>query len=171
MYPVRPRWVDYAKSKSTGQQFNRTTILEDGAGQGAGRIGEMAFGRWLMDHGHSFSYEADTSFAYDFMVAGLRVDVKTKACTSPPKAHYTAHVTQSQQGHDCDVYFFLRASQEAVWLCGWMLKQEFWGSPAGIDVQPGEMVDGLVQKTAARRIQIQDLSQCDSFLRFIHYPD
>lgn len=161
---IQSRWLEYAQKKATGSQFNKTTILDDGQGQTAGAVAEMAFGRWLKDHGIDFTYTADTSYAHDFLVDGLKVDVKAKQCTSTPQPHYTVHVTASQKNHDADAYVFARVSDKSIWLLGWTLKQDFWESDLAADVQAGQVMDGMTQRADARRIEIRHLSEMTSIL-------
>jgi|688.fasta_scaffold15661_16 hypothetical protein len=161
-YEVTPEWASYALRKSTKQAFNSNTILEDGAGQLTGTLGELAFGRWLKDAGIAFEYVADNKGAYDFVVNGLKIDVKSKGCTSPPRPNYTCHVLAAQATYDVDLYVFCRTDISGhVWLLGWMHKNHFWTSGKACDVTRGQMADGLIQTADSRRIQISDIATMD----------
>lgn len=162
-YDITPAWASYAASKCTRQAFNDKTILEDGAGQLTGTLGELAFGRWLKDAGIAFEYVAEKKGAHDFVVNSLKIDVKTKACTSPPRPNYTCHVLAAQSGYDVDLYVFARTDINGhVWLLGWMHKNHFWISDKACDVKRGQMADGLIQTADSRRIQISDIATMDA---------
>jgi len=161
--PISQEWTAYATRKATGSSFNKDTILEDGAGQLAGIIGELAFGRYLKSLQIPFEYVADRKQGYDFVVDGIKIDVKTKSCSSRPRPNYTAHVTHSQRDYDADLYVFARVSPSHVWLCGHIEKEKFWSSPLAADVKRGQLADGLVQHADARRIQLDLLLPMSSF--------
>jgi len=156
--PISQEWTAYATRKATGSSFNKDTILEDGAGQVAGIIGELAFGRFLKSIDTPFLYVADQKRGHDFVVGGLKVDVKTKSCSSRPRPHYTAHVTESQRNYEADLYVFARVSPDKVWLCGHIRKDQFWQDPNAVDIKKGQMADGLMQHADARRIQLHHLN-------------
>lgn len=162
--PISQEWEAYASRKVTGSPFNKDTILEDGAGQAAGIIGELAFGRLLKSNGINFQYVADKKHGHDFIAGGLKIDVKTKSCTSRPKPNYTAHVTNSQRDLDADVYVFARSSPDTVWICGWIYKEVFWDSDYATDLKQGQMADGMIQHADARRMQIQHLASITELL-------
>lgn len=169
LLPIHGTWVEYARAKETGSRFNVTTILDKGAGQFVGLLGEVAFGIFLRDfEGLEFEHCGFNSYDFDFLVEGVKVDVKTKACTTIPLPHYTVHITDSQKDRDCDVYIFCRASQSVVYLLGWMDKQDFWSSKLGIFHKRGDP-DGaaFVEKADARTMQIQDLNGMESFAEYI----
>lgn len=158
-------WAEYAKSKETGSRFNGTTILDKGSGQYVGLLGEIAFGIFLRDfEGLEFKHCGFNSYDFDFIVEGVKVDVKTKACNTIPLPHYTVHITDSQRDRDCDVYVFCRASTSILYLLGWMEKQDFWSSQYGLDIKRGEPdEDGFIQKADARTMRIEDLKCMESF--------
>jgi len=77
---------------------------------------------------------ADT-YDYDIIdPAGLKIDVKTKKTTSceAPAAHFTATVWGGNTKQRCDAYVFVRIctdlDKRLAWICGWMPKDEFYGT-------------------------------------------
>jgi len=153
-YTISDEWRGYADRHSTKQAFNSQTILEDGLGQTTGIMGELAFGRWMNEKDILFKYVAKQQLHYDFLVDWRKIDVKTKRCSSVPRANFTAHVTLSQSKFDADIYVFARASERNVWLCGWIKKADFWTTQNADNLRQGQMADGLIQHADARRIQI-----------------
>jgi hypothetical protein len=156
---IPPSWVAYAREKETGHRFNGTTILDQGAGQFVGMLGEIAFGIFLRDVvGIEFQHCGFDSYDFDFIAGGLKIDVKTKACNTPPLPHYTVHVTKSQKDKDCDIYAFCRASPDTLYLLGWIPKAEFWSCDAGIDSRGGQTdSDGFTERADARKLSVSQL--------------
>ena len=66
------------------------------------------------------------SFDYDILIGDLRVDVKTKSCSSEPKAHYLCSVMSYQLKNECDGYVFARVNLAARdgWLLGYITKAD-----------------------------------------------
>ncbi len=66
------------------------------------------------------------SFDYDILIGDLRVDVKTKSCSSEPKAHYLCSVMSYQLKNECDGYIFVRVNLAAGvgWLLGYIAKAD-----------------------------------------------
>lgn len=156
---IKPSWSEYARDKETHERFNGTTILDHGSGQYVGILGEIAFGIFLRDVDNlPFEHCGFTSYNCDFIAGGLKIDVKTKACNTPPLPHYTVHVTESQKDKDCDIYVFCRASPDTVYLLGWIPKAEFWSCEVGIDSRGGQTdSDGFIERADARKLKVSDL--------------
>ena len=79
----------------TGKRFNRHTILEDGIGQIAGRLGEAEFAKQLCLYAPSFLWVGTEKGSYDFVVKlkdgqKITIDVKTKHRNVEAKPHYSA---------------------------------------------------------------------------------
>lgn len=115
----------------TGAKFNRHTILQDGRGQIAGRIGEAEFAKQLCFHAPQFCWSGPEKTPYDFIVrlkpdVSVTIDVKTKKRNVPVQNHYSAHVTLSQRNYDVDVYVFANETKGCVSLMGWCSKNWFW---------------------------------------------
>lgn len=154
---IQPAWSGYAREKETNKSFNRTTILDSGSGQYVGILGEIALGIFLQDSEIPFQHCGFTSYEYDFLVDGIKVDVKTKACNTEPLPHYTVHVTESQKDRDCDLYVFCRASPSTLYLLGWMEKPRFWA--VSTNNKRGQSDNtGFVEKADARTLIISDLN-------------
>jgi len=66
------------------------------------------------------------SFDFDILIGDLRVDVKTKSCSSEPKAHYLCSVMSYQLKNECDGYVFARVNLAARdgWLLGYIPKAD-----------------------------------------------
>ncbi len=160
---IEDRWREYAKKESTGKKFNDSTIREGGAGQYTGTIGEMAFGRYLLDAGLPFKYVAKDSFDHDFQIFNYSVDVKSKKSVGEPKKNYMVRIPDSQKTQDSDLYVFSYVTPEFVTFLGWMDKQEFWSGQKTFSIKAGDIVDGFVEKVDCRYTFVGELNDFDTF--------
>lgn len=163
---VDKTWLSYAKHKNTGEKFNHMTILESGQGQIPGTLGELGFIKYLKKNNIEYDYVADQKLPYDFLINGIKVDVKTKLCTSKPKKSYSCHVAMTQKNYDADIYVFARTDMERVYLLGYIDKSNFWcaENQNAKDVKKGEVDDDhFKEKENARKMIISDLVEMKHF--------
>jgi hypothetical protein len=66
------------------------------------------------------------SFDYDIEIGDLKIDVKTKSCSSDPKGHYLCSVMSYQLKNECDGYIFARVNLTSGvgWLLGYIAKAD-----------------------------------------------
>lgn len=158
--PIRLAWLNYAHSQHTGYAYNSSTIIENGEGQIAGTIGEMAFLRWLEDLNIDFEYCAKTSYDYDFIVNGYRIDVKTKKSKGAPRDYYTVRIPEAQKRQKCDLYVFIYITDHDAYFLGYAEKSEYW-DVIGFPVKKGEKTDNFIEKVDAQVAYIRDLVDMD----------
>ena len=109
----------FSRSKHMGVTFGSYT---KGSGRMTGFLGEIAFSAFA----DPCDYVGDSSYTHDFEVDGIKVDVKSKICSTPPKLEYVATVNQAARKElKADLYFFTRVSKDfsKVWLLGWAAVQ------------------------------------------------
>lgn len=99
--------------------------ITSGGGSLAGFIGEVAIAEYFRLRKWSVSH--DNTYDYDLIVAGKKIDVKTKRCTSPPKTSYECSLANFNTTQKCDIYMFTRVDEKAgkVYLLGWISKKDF----------------------------------------------
>jgi hypothetical protein len=90
-----------------------------GKGNLAGFVGEALTERYT-------SGKLVESFDYDIEIGDLKIDVKTKSCSSEPKAHYLCSVMSYQLKNECDGYIFARVNLASGvgWLLGYIGKAD-----------------------------------------------
>ena len=119
--PVTPEMLALATARAASLGQLRNSI-ESGGGNLAGYLGEL-----LIES--QFDTVRVDDYDHDLVVAGRRVDVKTKrqASTQPPPLYYEASVACFNLRQDCDEYWFCRVSNcyTVGWVCGWLTKAEF----------------------------------------------
>jgi len=98
------------KAKEMGVLKNS---IEEGEGNVAGFVGELVANKILESTiCNTFDYDIVT---YD----GIKIDVKTKRCTSAPKPSYDCSVSDYNPDQLCDYYCFVRVLDD--YSCGWFL--------------------------------------------------
>jgi|TARA_Y100000401_G_scaffold104024_1_gene95500 hypothetical protein len=68
------------------------------------------------------------TYHYDLVKDGVRIDVKTKRCTSKPYPNYDCSVAFHGTKQDCDAYVFVRVLDDLskAWILGGMSKEDFY---------------------------------------------
>jgi len=165
---IRESWVEYAKKNYSGDRYNQNTILPAGRGQFAGIIGECAVGRYFLDYGIDFEYEARESYQYDFDLSGYKIDVKSKFSVGVPKPDYVVRIPHYQKRQQCDIYIFTYVTESRVWILGWMDKSDFWFSSES--TKAGDNRSGIEEKADCNFIEISALKPMqDLELKFIPF--
>lgn len=147
----------------TGRKYNKNTILDDGKGQIAGRMGEAEFSKLLCFYAPSFVWLGSEAGHYDFIIKttnerAFSVDVKTKSRNVPVQSSYSAHVTMSQRDYDVEVYVFANETDGEVSMMGWCTKNWFWGNARIVQAgESGEHDGGFVEREAAGKVLYSEL--------------
>lgn len=91
----------------------------NGKGNLAGFVGEALTERYT-------SGTLVESYNFDITIGDLKIDVKTKSCSSCPKPHYLCSVMSYQLKNECDGYVFARVNLAARegWLLGYISKAD-----------------------------------------------
>lgn len=159
-YHIMLSWLNYANQANTGFAYNSTTIIPNGEGQVVGTLGEIAFAQWLRDMEIDFEYCAESSYDFDFIVGGYRIDIKTKKSKGIPQDNYTVRIPESQKGQDCDFYVFTYANDHDVYFLGFAEKKDYW-KDMGVSVKKGDLTDNFIEKVDAQVAYIRDLNDME----------
>lgn len=96
--------------------------ITKGGGSPAGALGEIVVRDYL-------NYKQANTAHYDLYTdQGIRIDVKTKRCTSPPKPFYECSIAAHGTGQECDEYIFVRVLNNLTraWILGRITKDEYY---------------------------------------------
>ena len=117
---IHPLLIAAAEKRSQKLGVLRNSIT-NGEGNVAGYIGQMLVALYLKGS------EVDT-FNYDVIKDGVRYEVKTKRCTSEPKANYNCSVSNHNTNQKCDYYVFVRILEDysKAWIIGKKKTVEFF---------------------------------------------
>lgn len=91
-----------------------------------GALGEIA----VFDYFKSKKLRLDfnSTYDYDLIINGYKVDVKTKRTTVVPKDHYLCSVAAFNTKQKCDFYFFVRINENMkdCYMLGYKKKKDFF---------------------------------------------
>lgn len=121
---IKDSWLEQAKKDALDMgRLNKS--ITNGEGNLAGFLGEIAVANFIQA-------ERKNTFEYDLIKNNLRIDVKTKRCTSEPRPDYACSVAAYNITQDCDIYCFTRIleSFRTCWVLGWMEKDEYFKQAA-----------------------------------------
>lgn len=136
--------------------------IRRGAGNIYGFLGEEIF---LKLYPHAVRVNEES---HDFELEGLRVDVKTKMCSSQPLMHYEASVTYAKTPQDCDIYFFVRVHKDTRigWALGWQLASNYIRSAALKKKGEVDPANGMVCHKTCWNLPYSDMFPPDSLFLF-----
>jgi hypothetical protein len=104
---ITPKQAKLFRSSVSTGRLNHQTIHKNGEGKMVGFVGEV-----FMDHifeiicpDVSRTVEADTSYDYDIVLDGIKVDVKTKQRTVAVAPHHDVSIADYRK-QSCDSYAF-----------------------------------------------------------------
>ena len=102
----------WKKAREMGKLKNSIT---GGDGNIAGFLGEEVANEVV-------NGQITNTYDYDILKDGLKIDVKTKRCTSKPKPYYDCSVAAYNTTQGCDYYVFVRIENKGgKWGKAWVL--------------------------------------------------
>jgi hypothetical protein len=117
---IKKEWIEEAeqKSKEMGQLRNSIT---KGEGNVVGFLGEIVAANYI-------KAKIENTHDYDIVKNDVKIDVKTKKCSSKPKDFYECSISGYNTKQNCDVYLFVRILNDnsKAWLCGMIPKTKFF---------------------------------------------
>ena len=111
----------WRKSREMGKLKNSIT---KGDGNIAGFLGEEVANVIIQG-------EVTNTYDYDIVSDGIKWDVKTKRCTSPPRDYYDCSVAAFNTKQKCHRYMFVRIENKnglwgKAWVLGWYDKKQYF---------------------------------------------
>jgi len=104
-----------------------------------------------------------STYDYDLIKDGRRIDVKTKRCSTAPRENYDCSVAAHGSKQDCDSYIFVRILKDTsrAWILGEIDKADFYDRATKYrrgDIDPD---NGFVFKADCYNLPISELKQID----------
>lgn len=133
---------------------NLNGSITEGKGNIFGAMGEIV----VFDYFKKYNPVFKSTYNYDMIIQGLKIDVKTKRTTVTPLPHYLCSISDFNTEQDCDYYFFLRVSEHmnVAYILGYMKKEEFFKK--AFFVRKGDRdVNGFIFKDDCYNLKISDL--------------
>lgn len=112
--------IAIAKRKSSQMGILNNSIT-NGKGNVYGFLGELLVNQYI-------NGKIKNTYDYDIIKNSIKIDVKTKTCTSIPQPHYYCSVAAYNIRQKCDVYFFVRIMEDfsKAWILGGCSKDYFY---------------------------------------------
>lgn len=119
---IQKEWVERAKEKAEEMGVLKHSFMK-GTGNVIGFLGEIVVANYL-------KAEIENTYDYDLIKNQIKIDVKSKRCTSVPKLNYECSVAAYNTKQKCDYYVFTRIldSLDTAWICGIIKKNDFFKS-------------------------------------------
>lgn len=118
--PIRRGWIAEAKERGA-----RLGVLKNSITSGASNIYGMLGERVVA---HLTGGELVDTRDYDVLSeTGAKLEVKTKKCLHPPRAHFECSCARFNTHQRCDAYVFVRILRDCsvAFVCGFLPKQIF----------------------------------------------
>jgi len=124
-----------------------------------GVIGELAVSQALASLGMTYSH--DDTYDYDFLVEGVKLDVKSSASRfARVGGNNSTLLTSYLQNQNCDVYVFASVSyaENLVYIMGVCAKFWFWKTDCADDYKAGDIISVRPIKQDARIMKYKHLT-------------
>ena len=117
---------DIEKAKGLYEFGELNNSITKGKGNIIGAIGEVMTYNYFIEKGHDVDF--NSTYDYDLIVDGFRVDVKSKSTNYPPKDYFNATVAAFNTTQACDYYLFAYVTYDhkTCYLAGYKDKEEFY---------------------------------------------
>jgi len=95
--------------------------ITKGQGNVHGFLGEIITSKFLKS-------KLNNTYDYDIIHNNLKIDVKTKRVTTPPRDYYECSVVSLNTKQLCDIYVFTRVLKDMTkgWLLGYINKKDYF---------------------------------------------
>ena len=95
--------------------------ITKGQGNVHGFLGEIITSKFLKS-------KLNNTYDYDIIHNNLKIDVKTKRVTTPPRDYYECSVASLNTKQLCDIYVFTRVLKDMTkgWLLGYINKKDYF---------------------------------------------
>jgi len=95
--------------------------ITKGQGNVHGFLGEIITSKFLKS-------KLSNTYDYDIIHNNLKIDVKTKRVTTPPRDYYECSVASLNTKQLCDIYVFTRVLKDMTkgWLLGYINKKDYF---------------------------------------------
>ena len=138
------------KAESIGKLKNSIT---KGEGNLSGVLGEY------LTHKQLTKSIWKNTFNYDLIEYGVRIDVKTKRCTSAPQNFYDCSIAETSLHQHCDEYVFVRILNDMskAWLLGRMDHKEYFKKARFMAKGEVDLNNNFTVKANCYNLQIKEL--------------
>lgn len=118
---------EQAKEGETFYSFKKLKgSIQEGEGNIYGALGEIVIRDLYISKG--FTVDCNSTYDYDLIIEGHKVDVKAKRSTTKPRPNHLCSIPNFNTHQKCDFYFFVRVNEKLkeCFLLGYMRKEDFF---------------------------------------------
>jgi len=149
--------LEKAKRKASSMGRINNSITK-GQGNIAGFIGEEVANLFI---GGNIS----NTYDYDIVKDDIKIDVKTKRCTSPPREYYDCSIAELSTHQKCDRYIFVRVEWDKnkpdewkrSWVLGQIDKKEYFKKAVKLNKGDVDKSNNFVVKANCYNLKISEL--------------
>jgi hypothetical protein len=156
---IKKEWIEEAKRKAEDLGVLRHSFMK-GEGNVIGFLGEIMVSNKL-------KAKIENTYDYDIIKKGIKIDVKSKRCTSKPKPHYECSVAAYNTKQKCDFYVFVRIldTLDLGWICGIIDKTGFFKKSKLYKKGFCDERNGLIFKEDTYNLEIQYLIDLSKLIK------
>ena len=146
------------RAEALYQFKNLNGSITNGKSNIYGAIGEVVIYDIYKNIDHNISF--NSTYDYDLIINGYKIDVKTKRTTVIPQQNYLCSISAFNIKQKCDYYFFTRVNENLkhCYLLGYKKKSDFFNE--SIFNKKGTLdVDGWYFKDDCYNLEIQMLNK------------
>ena len=107
----------------------------------------------------------NNTYDYDLVAQdGIKYDVKTKRCTSPPKPYYDCSVANFNTKQKCDRYVFVRIENKnrrwgRAWVLGWLTHDDYFKKARKLTKGQKDPSNGFIVRADCHNVAISELNK------------
>ena len=111
----------------------------------------------------------NNTYDYDLVSEdGIKSDVKTKRCTSPPKPYYDCSVANFNTKQKCDRYVFVRIENKnkrwgRAWVLGWLTHDNYFKKARKLTKGQKDPSNGFVVRADCHNVAISELNKFEDY--------
>tara|TARA_R100000781_G_scaffold73728_1_gene46004 strand:- start:108 stop:593 length:486 start_codon:yes stop_codon:yes gene_type:complete len=149
--PIGDDYMIRAREKASKMGILQGSIT-GGSRNVVGAIGEIIVA-------DSIKAKETNTYDYDLVKDGLRIDVKTKRCSTTPMPDYDCSVALHGSKQDCDAYVFVRIliNLSTAWILGGISKADFYNKATLYRKGQVDPANGFVFKADCYNLSIGKL--------------
>jgi hypothetical protein len=148
---IKDEWMEKSKKKAEEMGRLKHSILK-GKGNITGFLGEYMVADYL-------KAKIENTYDYDIVKCDIKIDVKSKKCSSIPQPCYDCSVPAYNTKQKCDYYIFTRILNDFKkgWILGIISKEKFFKNARLYKKGEVDKSNGLRFKEDSYNIKIKDL--------------
>ena len=111
----------------------------------------------------------NNTYDYDLVSEdGIKYDVKTKRCTSPPKPYYDCSVANFNTKQKCDRYVFVRIENKnkrwgRAWVLGWLTHDNCFKKARKLTKGQKDPSNGFIVRADCHNVAISELNKFEDY--------